>query len=319
MRILPSPADAGAYFREVYHLPPATWLPALHHVAVRHGLADGPWERAALGRNVVFLGPAAVVKLGPPFWAGDMAREAAALGFVAGRLPAATPEPLGAGAVDGWEYLALTRLPGEQLHAIWPTLGAAERTGLALQHGELMAALHALRGVSAVAPLRRDWAPAIAEQRAACLPALERSGVPAALVAQAAAYIDAAMPRLLAATEPLLIHGDLCHLNMLVERRGGGWRIAALIDWGDSNAGPQAHELISPAVNMYRGDQAALAAWLRGYGVGGGLPAALAHEATARAILHYADELGDTLRHIGAANCADWAAVTRRLWGSVAE
>jgi hypothetical protein len=39
----------------------------------------------------VFLGTEVVVKFGPPFWLGDMAREAAALQFVAGRLPVTTP------------------------------------------------------------------------------------------------------------------------------------------------------------------------------------------------------------------------------------
>lgn len=58
--------------------------------------------RAALGRNVVFVSPTAVIKLGPPMWAGEMAREATALSAIAGRLPAATPTLLAIGALDRW-------------------------------------------------------------------------------------------------------------------------------------------------------------------------------------------------------------------------
>ncbi len=70
---------------------------------------------------------------------------------------------------------------------------------------------------------------------------------------------------------------------------------------------------------MYHGDRAALAAWYRGYGLGDALSAPLAHEATARAMLHYADELADILRRVGAGECRDWPAVARRLWGVVDE
>jgi len=312
---LPRPPDVDAYFAHVYGLPPPAWAPALAVVAARHGFTDGPWERAALGRNVVFVGPEVAVKLGPPFWAGEMAREAAALRFVAGRLPARTPAPLAHGALDGWEYLAVARLPGIQLSDCWADLPPAERAGLAQQHGALMAALHALPVAAVPGALRRDWAPFAVEQRALCLAAMERSGVAPGLLASAEPFLDAVMPRLLAAP-PALIHGDLCHLNILVERADNGWRIAALIDWGDSNMGPVAYDLISPAVHMYRGDRDALAAWYHGYGLGGRLPAPLAYAATAWAMLHYADELGAILQRIpNAAAAGNWHEVAHCLWG----
>ncbi len=58
MSTLPNPADVEAYYAEVYRQPAPLWRGALATVAARHGLDDGPWERARLGRNVVFVGPA---------------------------------------------------------------------------------------------------------------------------------------------------------------------------------------------------------------------------------------------------------------------
>jgi hygromycin-B 7''-O-kinase len=314
--MLPASVRPDRYFPDVHGQPLPFWRGALGAIAARHGLPDGPWERAALGRNVVFLGQEIVVKLGPPCWPGEMAREAAALGFVAGRLPVQTPAALALGSLEGWEYLVQRRLPGASLHALWPSLPPAARAELALQQGALMAAIHALPIAEAPGALRFDWAGMLAEQRAECAPLLGASGVGDALLAQLGAYLDAGEQLIAAEQDDALVHGDLNYLNLLVEGYGEQLRITSLIDWGDVKLGPVSHELISPAVNMFRGDPALLRAWGRGYGWGDRMPERLARVATARVILYYADELGALLRRLpGRGAYADWDAVATDLWG----
>ncbi len=70
-----------------------------------------------------------VVKLGPPCWPGEMAREVAALRFVAGRLPVATPTLVANGTLDGWDYLVQQKLPGSNLWQLWPQLDSARGPG----------------------------------------------------------------------------------------------------------------------------------------------------------------------------------------------
>jgi hypothetical protein len=67
---------------------------------------------------------------------------------------------------------------------------------------------------------------------------------------------------------------------------------------------------------MYRGDRATLAAWYAGYGQ---LPSeqqtAVAHEATARGVLYYADMFASVLERLpDGYTCRDWPAVARCLW-----
>lgn len=317
MNLLPRTVDADRYFPDVHGQPLDRWRGALAALAARHGLPDGPWERAALGRNVVFLGPSAVVKLGPPCWPGDIAREADALQHVAGRLPVRTPTVQASGTIESWEYLITARCPGTNLYHLWRELDAPARRDLAWQHGALMAAVHALPVESLSSSLLGfDWGLMLDEQRADLEPALARSGLSAELVAQASAYVAEAEGLSAAIDTTALVHGDLSHLNFMVEQHDGTWAITGLLDWGDVKIGPWTHELISPGVHMYLGDRDALRAWHGAYGRHSRATAsAVAHLATARAMLYYAEEFRGILERLpGGPASRDWPAVARCLW-----
>ena len=310
---LPQQLDATRYWQELYQQPLPFWQTALDQIIGEHQLERSPWTRAALGRNIVFVSPTAVIKLGPPMWAGEMAREAAALGAIAGRLPVATPTLLVIGALDRWEYLVQTPLPGANLHALWAGLGASERAALAEQHGELMAALHALELQGSPADLAFDWSAMLGAQRTECVREMQRAGVADALVQQIEPYLEAAPWD---DDPPVLLHGDLTHLNMLVAVHAGSWRISGLIDWGDVKLGPRTHEFISPGVHMYQGDAALLAAWYHGYGWGAHRDAARdQHQIMARAMLYYAEDFARLIRSVpGADQCQDWHAMASAFW-----
>src|SRR5262245_43692556 len=125
MHLLPQNVDSATYWQEHYQQPLLVWQSALHEIATCHGLTSDGWGRAALGRNIVFLNSTTVIKLGPPhFWPGEMAREGAALEFVAGRLPVATPTFIATGTLDGWSYLVEERLPGINLRELWKELSS---------------------------------------------------------------------------------------------------------------------------------------------------------------------------------------------------
>lgn len=316
MSLLPERVTIDEYWDAIYRRPLPFWEPALAHVAARHGVGQVPWTRATLGRNVVFLNSTTVIKFGPPFWTGNMPREAAALRFVEGRLPVATPPVVAEGTLEGWEYLIQERLPGTNLWELWGRLSSTERAGLAEQHGRLMAALHALPIDGVMTTLQFDWAGMLAEQRTACAAEMRTSGVDAALVEQVERYLADADPLLAHDTEHVLLQGDLTHLNFLVEQHAGRWQIVGLIDWGDVKIGPRSHEFISPGMHMYRGDRAALQQWYAGYGLS-------AEERTearerlvmARAMLYYADGFAGYINRVPAAgSCGDWDCLARTFW-----
>ena len=313
MDTLPHQVDSTRYWQELYRQPLAFWQAALDRIMAEHQLVSSSWTRAALGRNIVFVSPTAVIKLGPPIWRGEMQREATALSAIVGRLPVATPALLAVGQLDGWDYLVQTPLPGTNLRTVWTELDAATRAALAYQHGTLMAALHALPTQDLPAHLAFDWQAMLAAQRAECVSEMQRAGVADALVQQIEPYLDATPWD---NEPPMLLHGDLTHLNMLVTEQAGSWRISGLIDWGDVKIGARMHELISPGVHMYQGDAASLRAWYRGYGWAQHATAARdQHQIMTRAMLYYADDFARLIQTVpGAAQCQDWHAMAAAFW-----
>jgi hygromycin-B 7''-O-kinase len=320
MPTLPSTVDAERYYDTIYREPLAFWQPALDEIARRHELPAGPWERASLGRNIVFLSDTVVVKLGPPCWPDEMPYEVTVLQDIAGRLPVQTPALLAHGNLDYWDYLVQARLPGTNLHSLWNTLPPVERIDLAQQHGILMAALHALPVESFSPSLLFDWQTMLTLQRASCIDSMAQSGISGPLLAHAEEYLATVEAELFAESPFVALHGDLTHLNLLVEHNGERWQITSLIDWGDIKIGPRSHELISPCMHMYRGDKEALAAWYAAYGLPTGEERQqLFRRATARIMLYYAGELAGMLRLVpGASECQTWVEVEQCLWGEAA-
>ncbi|HEU4322651.1 MAG TPA: aminoglycoside phosphotransferase family protein [Roseiflexaceae bacterium] len=292
--------------------PLEAWLPVLEQIRDRHGLPAGPWRRIARAKNVVFaLGERWIVKLVPPVWLPDARREAAALRLVAGRLPVATPELVAEEERDGWAVLVFTRMEGEILADHWPKLPAGERRALVAQIGQVGAALHALP-LGDQPGLAFDWAELFGWLRLNLEEELPQCDMPAPLRER--------LPELLAhARTPdphgpaLPLHGDLSAGNFLIRPGAAGWEICGLLDFGDAKAGDLAHELLSPALNLLRGDPALLEALYEGYG----LPpstrsAAFQTELLARALLYYG--WGYLSRWLPDPRPTSWEEIGRFYW-----
>ena len=314
--MLPDDFSNETYWKDIYPRPLSYWQPGLDRITRRHFQQTLVWQRAELGRNVVFVGEEIVIKLSPPAWVDQLERETHALAWVAGRLPVQTPQLLHGGSIDRWGYLIQRRLPGRNLHELWKNLDAEQREPLARRHGEILAALHGLEqpGPSAQAGLAFDWNAMLAEQRLACAEEMLKAGVRPSLAAQVDFYLDGAEVDWQDQSGYVVLHGDLTHLNFLVEPAPSGWQITGLMDWGDARLGPPGHEFISPGVHMYLGDRRSLTTFYQGCGQAlqaVGYPV----EIMARAMLYYADSFASILGRIPQSSaCQDWAAIADIMW-----
>jgi hygromycin-B 7''-O-kinase len=312
--MLPGDFSNETYWKEIYPQPLPYWQASLSEISRRHFGQTLAWERAALGRNIVFLSETWVLKLSSPGWVEDIPRETTALGWVFGKLPVRTPEWLANGWLDSWGYTIQRRMPGRNLHELWKHLSPEERKRLAFQHGELLAAL---RGLGLPGPADRknlwfDWDAMIAEQLSACANDMYRASVHPALADQVDAYLAARAAVLRDFTNHVLLHGDLDHLNFLVEPDGSFWKISGLIDWGDAKIGPPAHEFISPGVHMYLGDRPA---WSHFYQGCGQAASSNPDELMARAMLYYGGEFAAFLKRLSEVEpCGTWECIARQLW-----
>src|SRR4051812_8231251 len=90
-------------------------------LARRHGWSGLALAPFATGSLPVFaLGDEVVLKLYPPPYRDDFTCESRVLTHLGGRV--ACPSVLAAGEHEGWCYLAMTRLEGRPLAALWSEL-----------------------------------------------------------------------------------------------------------------------------------------------------------------------------------------------------
>src|SRR5262249_56212552 len=87
-----------------------------------------------------------------------------------------------------------------------------------------------------------EWEAMLGGEGVECVREMRRASVADTLVQQIEPYLEATPWD---AEPPVLLHGDLTHLNMLVAEQAEGWRITGLIDWGDIKIGSRLHEFIS--------------------------------------------------------------------------
>lgn len=241
--LLPAVDSIAAW--SALEVPERVYAAALAEVAARHGFDVAGAARSPRGTSAVFLTSTHAVKLVPPPWLAELPRETLALERVHGRLPVRTPAVHASGTLDGWGYLVTERLPGVALRELLAVLDDDARVAVAQQVGEALAALHEVPCAD-LPLLTPDWS-AFAEERAEACGPFQRGR----RLAPAAAD---ALPDLLARGRPwvpdgrrALLHADLHHEHVLLEERGGAWRVTGLIDFGDVVVGHPEYDLITPA------------------------------------------------------------------------
>lgn len=290
-------------YEKVYGWPVERFTEVLESLRVQHALPRTVWRRFPLGRNLVFaLGEAFALKLVPPFWAHDAAREAEALRAVHGRLSVSTPELIASGRLGGegsWAYLVTCFVRGRQIGWAFGDLTEAERVTLARQQGALVAEVRALSLSEAEQNhLAFSWSRLLAEQRAGLTQELTVKGMPEVLVKTAGAYVDAAGDLATGTARlphPVFLHGDLSCANLVLDP--GSPKIVGLLDFSDASFGPADHEFISPVMHQFLGEARVLYAFWEGAEVERGNDQ-LEHRAMARSLLYYADTVGRYLERL---------------------
>src|SRR5450755_3017950 len=120
--------------------------PAAADLAARHGLAGRELRRYPAGSSpVCAVGDQHVIKLYPALPGYNGAAETRVLEFLQGRWPVATPELHAHGEYEnGWHFILMSQLPGEDLAKTWPEVPLDAQDRIADEVGGLLAGLHAL-------------------------------------------------------------------------------------------------------------------------------------------------------------------------------
>ncbi|MFE7616169.1 phosphotransferase family protein [Streptomyces sp. NPDC057496] len=239
--------------------------PGAEDLCARLGLAGEPLTRFSEGSQPVYaVGDEHVLKLFPGTAAQDGVAEGRVLSHLQGRLPVETPRVREAGAYgNGWRYVLMSRLHGENLAHAWDRVPQADRERLVAEIGEALAVLHSLDpGPLADVLGPGDWGAFLDRRREETVQQQRGRGLPAEWLEQ--------IPEFLAAT-PLprdphrsLLHTEVMRQHFLVDP--DGWRLTGLFDFEPAMIGDRAYDFVGVGVFVTRGDPELLARLMGAYG-----------------------------------------------------
>ncbi|MFF3392703.1 phosphotransferase family protein [Streptomyces sp. NPDC002669] len=239
--------------------------PGAEDLCARLGLAGEPLTRFPEGSQPVYaVGDEHVLKLFPGAAARDGVTEGRVLSHLQGRLPMETPRVREAGTYEnGWRYVLMSRLRGENLAHAWDRVPQADRERLVAEIGEALAVLHSLDpGPLADLLGPGDWGAFVDRRRDETVEQQRGHGLAAEWLEQ--------IPEFLAST-PLprdphrsLLHTEVMRQHFLVDP--DGWRLTGLFDFEPAMIGDRAYDFVGVGVFVTRGEPGLLARLTGAYG-----------------------------------------------------
>ena len=277
----------------------SVWRSLIDAICVREGIGYQEIQPASANTNAVFLlDRAFALKIYSPFW-DEFELERTILDELKHEELIPIPELVACGQIAdadavAWDYLITRYCPGRPFSEIARELPVGEAVLIAEQLGRIVGRLHSLDASRfASRGATRTWNDVVATRRAAAVDELIAAGMlDEALKKSLSALLDEAIGA--DQEEPrVVVHGDLGADHVLCAPSGEGWRIAALIDFGDAKIGAREYEWMA-VWNGFCGRDCELArAYLDAYDPGLNGDGQFAQRAVAWTLLH--DFGGDEL------------------------
>lgn len=251
----------------------AVMRPGVEDLCRRLGLTGMRLDRFTEGTQPVYaVGDGLVLKLFPGAAADDSVVEERVLSHLQGRLPVPTPRVHASGAYEnGWRYVLMSRLPGEDLAAAWPRIPRADRERLVTEAGEALAALHALDpGPLADVLGPGDWGAFLDGQRAGAVARQRERGLPESWAEQIPGFLDAVPLR--ADAPRVLLHTEFMRQHLLVGpvdpagSRGGRLGLTGIFDFEPAMIGDRAYDFVGVGLFVTGAEPGLLGRFMRAYG-----------------------------------------------------
>ncbi len=265
MNGLPETLDAEGFSR--WRLDPDNWAPVVRDIAGNEGIDVECPTSFKTGTNlVVDLNGSEILKLFPPIYAAQFRGERSALRLLKGRLSVPVPEIRGEGQNRGWSWLIITKLSGTVGSEVWPLLTEDERGHVIEQVGQSIAEVQAVapRELATMGP---TWPQFLSRQTQNCIERHRSHGLAAHLLEDLAALLIDAPSVLAEDARPVILTGEWIPENLLLDQTSEGWRLAAVIDFGDVMTGRGEYDLLGPSTFMCAGVPSHVRRLLEGYGV----------------------------------------------------
>jgi hygromycin-B 7''-O-kinase len=234
-------------------------------LCARLGLVGAPLTRFAEGSQPVYaVGDELVLKLFPTSAAQDGVAEGRVLTHLDGLLPVPTPRVHDFGPYEnGWQYVLMSRLRGENLAHAWPRLSRTDHERLVTDIGEALAALHSLDPAPLADVLGPgDWGAFLDRRRAAAVEQQRRKGLPAHWLEQIPDFLaSVTLPR---DPRPALLHTEVMRQHFFVDPEAPS--LTGLFDFEPAMIGHRAYDFVGVGLFVTGGDSRLMTRLTRAYG-----------------------------------------------------
>ena len=247
-------SDWSSIFKDVEVL-----RPAIDAICKQEGIGYQRIETPRSNTNAVFiLDSSLVLKIYNPIWP-EFEMECRLIEVLNrnGAVPA--PSIVASGQLLdrlSWSYLIQEYRSGLTLEAIRPGITRDDLLGIASEVGAVVRALH-LTDVRLFDDIDagESWEALVDRRRREALPELTDAGVITPGVAEALAGSSQ--------TPHVIVHGDLESDHVLLERSGGEWAVASIIDFGDAKVGLRDYEWMPLWFGLFDKDIGAMQEFLK--------------------------------------------------------
>jgi hygromycin-B 7''-O-kinase len=289
----------------------AVMRPGVEELCARLGLAGAPLTRFPDGTQPVYaVGDDLVLKLFPATDAEAGLAEGRVLAHLQGRLPVPTPRVRDCGTYDnGWRYVLMSRLHGENLAGVWERLSRPQRERVVTEVGEILAVLHSLDPAPLADVLGPgDWGAFLDRRAAGTVGQQRRKGLSDAWLEQIPDFLAAIpLPR---SPRLSLLHTEVMRQHFLADPADGA-RLTGLFDFEPAMIGDPAYDFVAVGLFVTRGDPALLARLGRAYG-----RTFPPEELLAYTLLHVYSDLPWYMRELGVPAGASLPALAEAWFGT---
>ncbi len=166
------------------------------------------------------------------------------------------------GEVDGWSYIHMSRVSGESLKALWPTLSTSDQERACFQVGQWLRALHEL-DAETIDLHTTSWPDFIAKQCASVVERQRKHGLREELLMQIEGFLKTVDFK--PSGPQSLLHTEIMRDHVFFETKAD-IHLTGVIDFEPSMIGEREYDFASVGLFLSSGDKRALRAFLRGYG-----------------------------------------------------
>lgn len=212
---------------------------------------------------VVLIDDNYVVKFFAPIFSDAFEMEKSALEFLS-NIQSVSPRPLGAGAAGSWRYIVMSKLRGQSLKELWPSLSDDERASACFAVGQNLRAIHDHSIPEGSFSGLMPWPEFIRTQAFACADRHQKLGLRNDLVVQ--------IPRFLAGTgldvdEPrCFLHTEVMRDHVFFSNFGKTLSFSGFVDFEPSMMGAPEYDFAAVGIFLSSGNPNALRSFFSGYG-----------------------------------------------------